>query len=414
MKNILFLSLCVLSVAGYAKDYQVTSLADKGMGTLREALEKVETGDTVTFLDGLNGTLVLESDLPILNQDVVISGPKTRAVTLNSAHQIFDIDSCSTIENLIISYNNRLNAGNAVVVRDSAVAFLNNVIISHYEAFPFPMIHVETNGSLLTHNLTSAFPDSGMDVSLADKSAAVFGSDRLIQQNIYVHTWGKALLYKVGKGNLGIGSAATPYLSIVVDEGTLRFNGSTERPIYTMTHGTLEGSFYAGSIINRGTIKVGSSTQFGKISSEGCYKQDSTGTLVVKIDPSGQTDQIVSKELETLGDIIIQLAPGDYGPMNYTILKSEKEIQNTDSFFEHVYFDIPGVGLDGIKNSVLAATTNSINLIIVEPFTVEEKEETKEEPVCESASSPVSKLYNWMLENKKRPKKKVIDVLRHF
>lgn len=60
----------------------VTNLDDSGGGSLRDAIDGVSDGGTVTFKKGLKGTITLDSEL-LINRSVTINGPGAGKITLD-------------------------------------------------------------------------------------------------------------------------------------------------------------------------------------------------------------------------------------------------------------------------------------------------------------------------------------------
>jgi uncharacterized repeat protein (TIGR01451 family) len=83
-----------------AATFTVTSLADSGLGTLRQAALDANAAagaDTIVFQAGLTGTITLTSGDIDLTEAVTITGPGAALLTIsgNDASRIFDIDSTS-------------------------------------------------------------------------------------------------------------------------------------------------------------------------------------------------------------------------------------------------------------------------------------------------------------------------------
>jgi hypothetical protein len=90
--------------------YTVTGLTDTGTGSgltgdLRYCIARATSGnDTITFAQGLTGTIKPESALPALNASVAIQGPGTAALTVENdpletaSFDIFAVASTATVE----------------------------------------------------------------------------------------------------------------------------------------------------------------------------------------------------------------------------------------------------------------------------------------------------------------------------
>lgn len=86
------LSAGILSLQASAATITVTSTADSGPGSLREALAAANNGDTVDAT-GLSGTIQLESGQLVVSTSVTIlgPGPGTLAVEGQSGARVFDV-----------------------------------------------------------------------------------------------------------------------------------------------------------------------------------------------------------------------------------------------------------------------------------------------------------------------------------
>jgi hypothetical protein len=72
----------------------VTSLADTGTGSLRDALTQANTssGDIIPFW-GVTGTIVLQSALPAITQSMTITGPGQLTILGNDLYPAFSVSS---------------------------------------------------------------------------------------------------------------------------------------------------------------------------------------------------------------------------------------------------------------------------------------------------------------------------------
>ena len=68
-----------------ANTFTVTNLSDSGAGSLRQAITDANANagaDTILFANGLTGTIALASALPTLTDDVTLSGPGAKLLTV--------------------------------------------------------------------------------------------------------------------------------------------------------------------------------------------------------------------------------------------------------------------------------------------------------------------------------------------
>ena len=110
--------------------FLVTNLHDSGPGSLRQALLDANATagfDTVIFLEGLSGTITLTSGQIPVTEDVNVTGPAARGITVsgNLASRIFDIDAdVIRISNLAFT-NGRAAEGGAIDARIQVIELLN-------------------------------------------------------------------------------------------------------------------------------------------------------------------------------------------------------------------------------------------------------------------------------------------------
>src|SRR6266545_470214 len=115
----LFTLLCaaVISVSSaYAATITVTSTADSGMGSLRQALADANDGDTINFDAAVSGTITLTSGELLVNESVTISGltitngsASGGTYPNNSGGGIFNDHAALTVNNCALSGNSTSN-----------------------------------------------------------------------------------------------------------------------------------------------------------------------------------------------------------------------------------------------------------------------------------------------------------------
>jgi len=118
--------------AAQAATFTVTTTADSGPGSLRQAVASAASGDTITFAAGLTGTINLDSFIEI-STNVTISGPgaSTIAVSGQDSSGVFIVDggvsatiTGITIENGLFPLGGGIdNLGNLTATQD---VFINN------------------------------------------------------------------------------------------------------------------------------------------------------------------------------------------------------------------------------------------------------------------------------------------------
>jgi hypothetical protein len=116
---------------------------DKGAGSLRDAITKASSGDTVVFDPSLNGqTITLTSDQLSINKNLDIEGPGASllAISGNGTNRVFDVPQGNsvTIAGLTITrgLGNGVAGGGGVLVVGSTLALTNDVLSDNQADFP--------------------------------------------------------------------------------------------------------------------------------------------------------------------------------------------------------------------------------------------------------------------------------------
>jgi len=98
--------------------FSVSSLADSGLGSLRQAIldANAATGDdAINFASGLSGTINLASVLPDLSTNINIQGPGANLLTVRrdtgDAYRIFTVDSGATVGIAGLTVSNGQDSG---------------------------------------------------------------------------------------------------------------------------------------------------------------------------------------------------------------------------------------------------------------------------------------------------------------
>lgn len=127
-----------------SSEFVVSSLLDEGEGSLRLAMRESIKGDVITFDPSLEGTIYLESPLPLISEDLQILGNGVVAIDGGDLNQIFFVFSGNcAIQNLTLvngnctggsggsSYSGNggggLGAGGAIFINSPAQVTLNNL-----------------------------------------------------------------------------------------------------------------------------------------------------------------------------------------------------------------------------------------------------------------------------------------------
>ena len=119
--------------------FSVSSLADAGPGTLRDAIAQANAdpaADVITFARGVTGTITLGSALPDLSTDVDIEGPGASSLTVTRSSadgtpgfRVFTVDSgvTATIAGLTVSGGGGVAAGGGL--RNAGTLTLSRAVV---------------------------------------------------------------------------------------------------------------------------------------------------------------------------------------------------------------------------------------------------------------------------------------------
>jgi hypothetical protein len=122
--------LLIFSVAppGFATVFTVTSLADSGAGSLRDAVASSTSGDTINF--SVTGTIALSGGVIAITDDITISGPgaSSLAISGSSLSQVFHIVGTVSISGLTLENANNFFGG---AILNEGVLTLDNCVISN-------------------------------------------------------------------------------------------------------------------------------------------------------------------------------------------------------------------------------------------------------------------------------------------
>jgi hypothetical protein len=164
----------VASASAFAgSTFTVTTLADSGAGSLRAAITSANgsSGSTINFQSGLNGTITLQSVLPIITDPTTITGPTATTIAIDGNDNNFNIfqfgSSASASGSISISnltlQNGKIGFDN---VGTSANATLTNVGISNDSVEGvFNAGTITVTNSTISGCTSTGFLNSGGDCS---------------------------------------------------------------------------------------------------------------------------------------------------------------------------------------------------------------------------------------------------------
>lgn len=130
-------AMAVMSVTVNAATFTVTSIADSGAGTLRQAIvdANATTGhDTINFAFNHPATILLTSTELVITNPVAINGNTIHPITIdgNDSHRVFNIQATTILNYLNITRGRTIpNVGtqDGAAIRSTSQLFINNCAI---------------------------------------------------------------------------------------------------------------------------------------------------------------------------------------------------------------------------------------------------------------------------------------------
>lgn len=250
------LSLALLPLLACAATFNVTTTADGGTGSLRDAIDQANRtagADTVTFGAGVTGTITLTTGVIDVIDAVRITGPGATRLTIsgNNASRIFRIDPTTPedviavdITGLTFANGSTLDEGGAVFADDSDLTisnctFRNNAASRGGALYVFP-----------TTSTTLTLRSTRFENNTATADGGGFGAqdiDHVILDNVVAtgntanRSGGGAYLRAVGVDislsdfSDNTSSILPPNLTGITGGGGLRIDGSKATATVTIT-----------------------------------------------------------------------------------------------------------------------------------------------------------------------------------
>jgi hypothetical protein len=240
--------------------FVVSTLADSGDGSLRAELGQVAAGDTVTFADGVSGTITLTTGELALSTNVTISGPGADhlSVSGNQHSRIFHVlpGVAVSLSELTITRGSSINGGG---INNEGTLFLSDSVLSSNTAHDFGTLGggIYNSGRLtVTH---STFRNNQVTTfnGAATRGGAIY--------NANVLTVADCTLESNSTGQAGGGICNDTTGTTTVSDCTLRGNSA----------------FYGGGIYNIGTMTVSGSRLTGNTGTRGGAIISALGPLTV-------------------------------------------------------------------------------------------------------------------------------------
>ncbi|MBT9316822.1 choice-of-anchor Q domain-containing protein [Leptothoe spongobia] len=232
----------------------VTSTADQGAGSLRNAIANAKKGDTIQFAQNLSQkTIKLTSGQLSVNKSITIDGKKAPglAISGNNASRVFKVEREQnvTFKNLIIANGKTKGAGGGIDTRHESTLNLFNVELKNNTS--------ELGGGLRVGHLAKAniinsrFKNN--DGLLTDKykgfsAGAISHNESRGQLNI------KGSTFENNRGFNGGAIYSFSSVSFKVEDSIFRNNVSTNEGGAIFTDGVSSNNYFGP--VNEGTIAI--------------------------------------------------------------------------------------------------------------------------------------------------------------
>ncbi len=320
-RNLLLCGLLATTVLP-ADEIFVTSSNDSGTGSFRSALQAAQSGDFIIFDQSLAGqTILLQSNLPVIDQPLYIVGPTSGNSKINGAdsYLIFTVDAGPVvISNLDLQHPDTTTSGGAVSLTPFSSATLSNVNLScSSDSSAENPIFVDENAQISTADIqfvtidiasingppTSQFmiaPNSTFSLSSSSPTPTLYTIE------------GSGNINKTGSGTVELQTTSdSTDLAITVWDGTLVFSGTTTQPIIVGANGTLKGNNECLYLVNAGTVNTGES--IGASTVVGDFIQVAGATLELELAAPLYSDTFtVGGNSNLAGNLLILPEPGAY------------------------------------------------------------------------------------------------------
>ena len=275
---ILLILLTIFSIPIQAATYTVTNLNDNGTGSLRQAVLDANASlgaDTITFQNGLSGTIALTTGQLAINDSLAINGPgaSVLAISGNNTSRVFAIkaDLNVSISNLTLK-DGRNSCCGAGIVMTQGVLTISNVTFSNHTAVSGGAIYNNSSPGLTGGELTIVGSTFNNNLAM-EWGGAISNVDTgivTIEDSIFT---GNSAQYDGGAinniGKLTINNSTLSDNSSLKSGGGLYNNGGTVTVNNSTVSGNVAvgGSSYfpgGGGICSKyGTLTVSNSALFG-------------------------------------------------------------------------------------------------------------------------------------------------------
>jgi len=270
----------------------VTTLADAGPGSLRQAIEQARGGSTITFAPQVRGTLWLTSGGLTVNRNLTLRGPGAGVLTLSSGTKGYGIQVLAEVSISMSGFTlGESTLPTADFIQNAGTLDLTRTIVSHVTTLGpgSAPIHNLTSGTLTLTNCTVSGNTSTSSAGSIHNEGQLSLMSSSISQNTgggIVNNGGEGATASVTKSTIAENTTDGPGGGAIYNEGSFHLtssllsgNRSTVGPgggIYnlggtmTIVASTISGNTathsYGGGIENQADLTIASSTITGNTS----------------------------------------------------------------------------------------------------------------------------------------------------
>jgi hypothetical protein len=244
--------------------YTVDALTDTGTGSgmtgdLRYCITKATSGnDTITFAQGLTGTIQLQKDLP-MNTSVAIQGPGAQLITVSGGNNYnWSVNDAARVQITGLTLSDsviEIESGSATVSNSTLDAAIATDSTTNNAGVALTVSNCNLYGGIDNWNTLAALTVSNCNANTLISNA---GSATISNSTVgAIHNYGSATVsyITISDGDIeNTGSATISYLTM--SDGYFSNTGSE-----TLSYSTISGS--TGGISNSGNLTINNSTISG-------------------------------------------------------------------------------------------------------------------------------------------------------
>jgi putative cofactor-binding repeat protein/predicted outer membrane repeat protein len=243
-----FLAACILAQTAFAASITVTTTADSGPGSLRDAIVAASSGDVIGFDPALAGqTISLTTGQIAIAKPLTLNGPGAAnlAISGNNASRIFTITAAANITGLTFENGKTSQNGGAILAATSAALTISDSVFSKNSS-PFGGGALFITGAVSILRCTF----SGNTVMEGNAGGAIFANNGTLTLDHSIVSGNSSV------GGFGLGAGIYSAASVTVTESTISGN-------------TIDFAGTGGGFYNAGVATFRNSTVSGNSAGEG-------------------------------------------------------------------------------------------------------------------------------------------------